>query len=407
MKAFYNKFAIVLTLLLTTLSAQASFQITGPTTVCPRGTYQYSASGASFLTQNYKWYVSYSSNGAISESGGSSSSTFNITFNSGDVGTAYVRVEAQDGGNHILNSYNFTVNRSLPIPVKPNNGNVIFCGPNENVTVSSSPYIPYNPGDPSNTSSCLFHCSYQWQSPGGWNFQSGSNSPSSNVTYGSDQNTLVSPGSVSNGNNGTVTISALYSQCSYNINTSNSAVLWVGSPAVSNGQVNGSSASGGTVYVPSGYANLNVDIAGGGSTNWYVANGSGSLSPSGNYCSVSFSNFVRVVVDASNRCGGGGSWTFYLSTQQGYSGYKIAPNPAKDQVSLVMDMKEMAGELIENVELYNDKSKLCGSVGSDKLKKGKYDKNTIDLDVKHLPRGTYFLHVKLKDNVEKHQILLD
>ena len=116
---------------------------------------------------------------------------------------------------------------------------------------------------------------------------------------------------------------------------------------------------------------------------------------------------MRVVVDASNRCGGGDSWTFYLSTQQGYSGYRIAPNPAKDQVSLVMDMKEMAGELIENVELYNEKSKLCGSVGSEKLKKGKYDKNTIDLDVKHLPRGTYFLHVKLKDNVEKHQILLD
>lgn len=301
---------------------------------------------------------------------------------------------------------------SLRVPAPPNNGTVLFCGANEYVTVTSSPFLS------NDNSGCYFHYPYEWDAPSGWNWQQGYSSPnnSSNLNklaYYSDNNTLVSPGSVSNGNNGVITVTALWNNSywpayggSFNTNTSSSGILWVGPPSVSNGLVNGS--PGGTpTYVPSGYANLSVNITGGGSTNWYVANGSGSLSPSGNYCSVSFSNFVRVVVDANNRCGAGGSWTFYLTTQQGYSGYRIAPNPAKDQVSVLMEMKEMAGELIQTVELYNEKSKLCKSTGQDKLKAGKYDKTSIDLDVKDLPRGTYFLHVKMNDTINKHQILLE
>ncbi len=411
MRLLFTKMTSLVVLLMCSLSVKASFTVSGPTTVCPAGTYQYTASGAFFSTSAYRWYVSYAplnpSNPQWANQGSSTNSTFNIAYNSADIGTAYVRVQAVDGADRVFNTCDFTVQRSLPSPAVPNGGLALFCGPNETVDILSSPFIPYNTSNPSDIASCLFHCSYQWQAPGGWSYQYGLTGTPNNITYSGTLNPLVSPGSVSNGSNGFVTVSALFSQCSYNVNTSSSALLWVGPPAVNNGQVNGNSASGGTVYVPSGYANLSVNIAGGGTTNWYVANGSGSLSPSGNYCTVNFSNFVRVVVDASNRCGGGGSWTFYLSTTQGYSGYRIAPNPAKDQLSVLMEMPEMAGELIESVELYNDKSKLASSVGSDKLKAGKYDKKTIDLDVKSLPRGNYFLHVKVKDTIEKHQIILE
>lgn len=298
-----------------------------------------------------------------------------------------------------------------PSPAPPNGGLVLGCSLGETIYISSLPKLP------GQGQACYFHCGLKWEGPSNWLFTVEPGGPGQRAGYspfygsfgGSDSPmTIQVPSSgVSAGLVGYVNLTAEYSECSAPNNTASSAQLWFGSPAVSNGKVNGNPANSGTVYVPSGYANLNVDISGGGNTNWYITNGSGSLSPSGNYCSVSFSSFVRVVVDASNRCGSGGSWTFYLSTQQGYSGYTIGPNPAKDQVSVIMEMKEMGGELIESVELYNEKSKLCSSVGSDKLKAGKYDKKTIDLDVKSLPRGTYFLHVKMKDNIEKHQITLE
>lgn len=297
-----------------------------------------------------------------------------------------------------------------PSPAKPNGGVVLGCALGDTIYVSSLPFLP-GENDP-----CYFHCALFWSAPNNWLFRS--NPPGYPVMVGGspfngyygyygNMQLIVPSSGVSPGLVGVVSLSAIYTMCGAPHNTTSSSQLWFGSPAVNNGKVNSNPYSGGTVYVPSGYAVLNVQIGGGGSTNWYVANGSGSVSPSYDYCNVSWNGFVRVVVDASNRCGSGGSYTFYLSTQQGYYGYKVAPNPAKDQLSIMMEMKEMAGELIQSVDLYNDKSKLFASVGPDKLKSGFYEKTTIDINVKDFPRGTYFLHVQMKNHTEKHQIILN
>lgn len=199
--------------------------------------------------------------------------------------------------------------------------------------------------------------------------------------------------------------------CSAPYNTTATSPVWFGPPKLSNALVNGSPASNyGNTYVPSGYASLGASFGGttGGTITWTQTHGSGTLTPSGTYANIVFSGFSRVVVTTSNGCGSGQSWTYYLSTESGYYGYRIGPNPAKDQLSVLMETKEMAGELIEGIELYNEATKLCASIGSDKLAAGRYDKKTIDLDVKALPRGKYFLHVKMKDKIlEKHQVILD
>ncbi|GAB2587660.1 hypothetical protein [Spirosoma areae] len=118
------------------------------------------------------------------------------------------------------------------------------------------------------------------------------------------------------------------------------------------------------------------------------------------------------MVDASNRCGSGGSWTFYLTTQEGYMGYRIAPNPAKDKVSLLLDYKEMIGEVIQNVTLYDSENRAWYSSDARQLKNTVGDKNVIDIETKNFPRGTYFLHVTYgmkggKDTVLKSQVVLE
>ena len=202
--------------------------------------------------------------------------------------------------------------------------------------------------------------------------------------------------------------------CLYSVSIMAELPGTAGSTGVSNGQVNGS-AGGVPTYVPSGYANLSVQLTGGsagGSTNWYVATGSGSLSPDYNNCTVSWSGFVRVIVDASNRCGSGGSWTFYLTTQQGYYGYRTGPNPVKDKLSLLLDYEEMVGEVIQGITLYDSNNKAWYSSDVNQLKNRTGDKKVVDITTKGFPRGTYFLHVQYgmkgeKDAIVKSQVILE
>jgi hypothetical protein len=175
-----------------------AFHINGPTTVCPRGTYVYTAINSPSGTNYYDWDLSYTSDFSIIATSGRSSNPISISFNTVVTGAAYIRVNAVDTDQPfpptILGTTYLTVYRSLPAPVTPNGGTVLFCGANETVAVNSSPYIPFNTSNPSDVASCLFHCTYTWQAPGGWNFASGTNSPSNSVRLGGTQNDLQAPG---------------------------------------------------------------------------------------------------------------------------------------------------------------------------------------------------------------------
>ncbi|GAA4410995.1 hypothetical protein GCM10023187_36300 [Nibrella viscosa] len=296
-----------------------------------------------------------------------------------------------------------------PSPGVPNGGLVVGCSLGESISISAVPTLPSSPSDP-----CYFHCGIQWNGPSNWLFTVGNYNSGYGPFWGSqggpglDPMIITVPSSgVSNGQVGTVSITAYYSDCNAPYNTSSSAILWYGPASVSNGTINGNFWNGGTYYVPSGYCNLAATIGGASSINWYVANGSGSLYTSGSNCSVSFSNFVRVVVEASNRCSGGGSWTFYLSTQEGYSGYRVGPNPGKDVVSLLLDYDDMAGTVIQGITLYDESRKACYQADAQQLTQSFSGKSSIEISTKDLARGTYYLHVKVGNEVEKHQIILE
>jgi hypothetical protein len=139
---------------------QAKATINGPTQICPRGTYTYTISGLPWDVDFCKWFVSYQGPNGTPSIGPTvfHGNSFTINFNSPDVGTAWIKVEVYthfQGPSWTYVEF-YQLNRTLPVPVSP--GVVIACGPNESITVSSSPYIPYNPENPSNTASCLFHC---------------------------------------------------------------------------------------------------------------------------------------------------------------------------------------------------------------------------------------------------------
>ena len=391
--------------------------INGPSQVCPGTTATYTV-GCSVITtyQTWEYYndartfdpLNKHPDAQGSPNTGSGAFTIVITVSqnptissNGEHGLLIVTTGIDPGMRYGDNAA-MNITRDIPRPDRVNGGLINVCNAGEQVALS----IPALP-----TGTCGWCNNYQWlSSNSSWNLYSDGQGPSSNIHSSLNTATLYAPNPLPGSGYAATTleVKARYDLCpaANSIGVFSDTQIFIGTPSVSNGQVNGNSYGGGTYVVPSGYATLNVQIDGGGTTNWYVANGSGSLSPSYNYCTVSFSNFVRVVVDASNRCGLGSSYVFYLSTQQGYYGYRIAPNPAKDNLSLLLDYKEMAGEAIQGVTLYDANNKAWYSADLDKLKKNFVNKNSIDLTTKDFPRGIYFLHVKMGNEVHKHQISL-
>lgn len=92
----------------------------------------------------------------------------------------------------------------------------------------------------------------------------------------------------------------------------------------------------------------------------------------------------------------------------------VYPNPATDVLTFQFDNPEIPGSLPGQIELYNESStKLVKSI----LVQNAYNNNAfkygnkVELDVKDLPRGTYYLHVipdkSADQKIEKMRILLE
>ncbi len=283
---------------------------------------------------------------------------------------------------------------ALPIPASP--GLVIACGPNEPVIVTSKPYIAYNPGDPSNPASCLLHCAYVYTAPTNWLFTRPSNGNQENpLTLGNDEVTLTSPSSVTNGNAGSLTVTALYSLCGYSINTQSYGSLWVGAPTLSNPTVNGSSSQ--SLNFINGSAQLAASIQGTSSgVTWQIDGGTGYIQPNSFACYVSTSNFVRVRVSTNNRCGQGQSYTYYLQNSE-YPGYWVYPNPAKSVVKVEFDEAKYAEDLVQGIIIFDDKGGAVKTFNVESAKTNRYfeSKNYVEFDVSKLKRGEYYVQVNI------------
>ncbi|RYF66948.1 MAG: hypothetical protein EOO39_22120 [Cytophagaceae bacterium] len=143
--------------------------------------------------------------------------------------------------------------------------------------------------------------------------------------------------------------------------------------------------------------------------NWEVTHGNGSISPQGTSCNAYPTDFMRVVGTATNQYGAGQNATFYLF-KSGSSPYRMAyPNPARDQVTLDFENGLMAEELLTSLSLLDEKGKSWRSFDVKEAKVKNYFKEHkgVTLEVKGMPKGIYYLHIKLVDSLYKERISIE
>lgn len=120
--------------------------------------------------------------------------------------------------------------------------------------------------------------------------------------------------------------------------------------------------------------------------NSYVGNG-------GYVFTLSPGQSVNITVTVSNGCGSS-TRTITFTTS---SGFRVYPNPASSQFSVEFDHVAMAEALPDQIDLLSEESaKSVRSVNVQDVFRTKAFKegNKINFDVKELPRGTYYLHIK-------------
>ncbi len=109
---------------------------------------------------------------------------------------------------------------------------------------------------------------------------------------------------------------------------------------------------------------------------------------------------VNVAINATNECGTANRTVTFAV----YSGYRVYPNPAKSTVYIEFDNVEQAALLPEDIRLFSEKSTnpvYQANVQDVYNQKAFKDKNQIELDVKNLARGTYYLHINNSKRKEK------
>ncbi|SFF48759.1 T9SS type A sorting domain-containing protein [Thermoflexibacter ruber] len=122
--------------------------------------------------------------------------------------------------------------------------------------------------------------------------------------------------------------------------------------------------------------------------------------------------YANLTVKVANSCG----WALYpvgfgVNVNHCYSGfsagngYKVYPNPTDDVLHIEFEHTE---ELPEEIALFNSVGeKVAEADMKQKAKDMEFKaQKKITFDVKKLPKGTYYLHIVSKEQVDKKQILI-
>lgn len=154
------------------------------------------------------------------------------------------------------------------------------------------------------------------------------------------------------------------------------------------------------------------------SYNWYISSGNtsnGYLSPSGS--TATFTSYTSecygISLQVTNGCGTTQTG-LTLCAQNCFARYAVFPNPAQDYVTIEFDKVDSSDVLPDKIELLSEGStKPVKMVDVQEVfsRKTFTKGNQIEIDVRELPRGTYYLHIlnsRRKDKeVDALRILLE
>lgn len=277
-------------------------------------------------------------------------------------------------------SFNFQIKRSIESPAIRNGtvtqSSVNLCTAGSSITLNAYNQFPVV-------------TQYEWTATGGAKVNG------STIAYGTNV-TVSATGS------GNISVKATQSTC-HSVSPITTIPVYYGSPVISSATVNGNAAQSSN-YVSSGSAFLVINATNTASYNWVNVGGSGSIYPNSNSCNVSFSDFLRVEGIAQNSCGSS-SYTFYLYKNAPYY-YSVYPNPADETVTIDFTQVEGAEEQTREVVLRNEKGKELRKNSSADAFKSSSTNQSVKLDVHDLPRGRYFLHIKMGEFNTKEQLIL-
>ncbi|WP_075350345.1 S8 family serine peptidase [Algoriphagus marinus] len=190
--------------------------------------------------------------------------------------------------------------------------------------------------------------------------------------------------------------------------------FWVGTPQITNMRVNNMSYfTGMNMQVCPGNNWLNVTPVGGnvGNASWTVPSGIahwvGTNTLDFTY-PQNYSNSLTISVRASNSCGQGPNYNFFLSKKtfgcNSSFGLIIYPNPPQDQFSVELkamspDASKEIAPLIESAILLNNEGK--------EVAIGSRNGARFEFNVSQLRKGIYFVHVMIEGELTREQILIE
>lgn len=148
---------------------------------------------------------------------------------------------------------------------------------------------------------------------------------------------------------------------------------------------------------------LSYNAQPGATSTYAVVSGLATLSPHINDCYVTTPGGAVISLTSTTSCGSAVHY-FYLPANGGM--FKVFPNPVKNILTLQIKNAEIMEEYPSQVIFYsqiNQNRLKIVNINQKSIKNG----NKIEVDVRDLPRGLYYLHVVSKKGTEKIQILLE
>lgn len=221
------------------------------------------------------------------------------------------------------------------------------------------------------------------------------NSSTIPVTWTSSNNSILTINSSGfaqkvGSSSGQVLITATLNVCGSNISVTK--FIYVGIPPTPSLSITG--------VAPYGAVDVNTTNAMYGTYNWYRDNSfiQSTSSSWGTLNGGSCGTNHNMTVEISNTCG--------TSPQSSPSFYSfpcsfmvVYPNPANEVLTFDFGATENTTSLPNEIRLYNEKSNIVRSFIPETAIKN--DGNKVQLDVKDLPRGIYYLHSIPKNESEK------